>query len=838
MKKKTVTIKPPKKIKEKNDGKKTELKKEKDNCPCCDNNYNNSFRKELKCPYCPWISCNMCCRQYILTKANPQCMGCKTIWPDDFLFSVFPKTWVDNDLRDHLDDVLVQQEKSLIPLAVVEIEKEKIERKHKTIQQQRIQLERMLDRINQQILKINSTPIPLLPYQKLDLEIKCKEQKEIERNYNEILLLETELSIQIGKPIRTRFRRPCPDFKCKGYIDIQKTVESDSNIDQIGFLHCSVCNKDFCSRCRENTSKDKDKCKDKHVCDETVVKTLKLLDSDTKSCPGCKVSVYKIEGCNQMFCTNCNTAFNWDTGEIETGRIHNPHYFEWLSKNSQPDENRGENRGEIEGRNEARARNGLQLVDPCGRPVDNLTQKINSVLTERYPDITYIENAIPFHHCKSFINSIIRIVHHIRSVETPVLQDPTVRHLKFRIRYVLNELKEDHWKHEISIQERNHKKKFMLGQIMDTVYTIFSDILHKFLNDTTPITFVPFHYHDFTNVPEIYVECENARQYFNDISRRHSLRFNLTDYRYITDEYYFTNKPTVKEESPIENYSIIYKSKLAVLDWMDDTEKEAIHTFKSISESCISFLVLLESITQKINENQKYSDLYSSLESLYKSIYSNNISYLHDLEEKIKIRKRRKIRINILTHAINFGQSKLSFLSSTLYTNLTVMRHIEKFTTTFNHPIIGELIISINIFPFITHYIFLTKFEQSIPNTTIYSMVNTWNKFSSICKNTFICKRKEDNNEFTHFHLLDILLAGFIYHHYLYQFNYISKAIYQLYYNIQPIRYSPYYSNECNLQIKLTFKHIIDDLTQQSTLLDRTTSNLLQKIKYWTNIDS
>jgi len=37
-----------------------------------------------------------------------------------------------------------------------------------------------------------------------------------------------------------------------------------------------------------------------------------------------------VKNCDQMFCTICNIAFSWRTGELSTGTIHNPHYFEYL----------------------------------------------------------------------------------------------------------------------------------------------------------------------------------------------------------------------------------------------------------------------------------------------------------------------------------------------------------------------------------------------------------------------------------------------------------------------------------------------------------------------------
>lgn len=110
----------------------------------------------------------------------------------------------------------------------------------------------------------------------------------------------------------------CPLEDCNGFLNKQYV--------------CGLCEIKICKHCFEKLEEDED---NEHVCNEDKKKTIEMLKRDTKPCPKCAEMIHKTEGCNQMYCIKCHTAFSWRTGEIETRHIHNPEYFRYLRENGE-----------------------------------------------------------------------------------------------------------------------------------------------------------------------------------------------------------------------------------------------------------------------------------------------------------------------------------------------------------------------------------------------------------------------------------------------------------------------------------------------------------------------
>ena len=110
------------------------------------------------------------------------------------------------------------------------------------------------------------------------------------------------------------FFMPCPGNECKGMLSTK--------------YNCGLCGISVCSDCHEIRSD-----KNNHTCDPNSVATAQAIKKDTKQCPGCHAAIYRSEGCMQMWCTSCHTAFDWRSGvKISSGQLHNPHFIEYTRK--------------------------------------------------------------------------------------------------------------------------------------------------------------------------------------------------------------------------------------------------------------------------------------------------------------------------------------------------------------------------------------------------------------------------------------------------------------------------------------------------------------------------
>ena len=115
---------------------------------------------------------------------------------------------------------------------------------------------------------------------------------------------------------KKQFTRACPVDGCTGFLSSQ--------------WKCGVCETWTCKDCLEVIGKDKDA---EHTCNPDVLASAQLLKKETKPCPSCSAAIYKISGCDQMWCTQCKIPFSWRTGLKVSGTIHNPHFYEWQRKN-------------------------------------------------------------------------------------------------------------------------------------------------------------------------------------------------------------------------------------------------------------------------------------------------------------------------------------------------------------------------------------------------------------------------------------------------------------------------------------------------------------------------
>lgn len=320
-------------------------------CAICLDPYNKSTRTPVTCQSCGYQACRQCYATFILDGSNtlPNCMNCHKEFQREFLVNNFTLKFVSKDWKDHRERIILQKERALLPTRqpIAEMVRRK---------------DVLNTECNQILEQINALRAK---------HYACMTEKtRLEHRIRVGPTADAAASGSSANRAHAAFIRPCPNTaaNCRGFLSTQ--------------WKCNLCNMWACKDCHEMKGEAQDT---PHVCNPDNLASAKLIDAETRACPKCGARVYKISGCNQMFCTACNDcAFDWVTGRIETV-IHNPHYYEFQRQ--------------LHGGQAPRVPGDIL----CGREIDNMT---TTVVSNLFPEESITRNMIVWRNLhKDFINA-------------------------------------------------------------------------------------------------------------------------------------------------------------------------------------------------------------------------------------------------------------------------------------------------------------------------------------------------------------------------------------------------------------------------------------------------
>lgn len=254
---------------------------------CCDG-FNASNRKPITCPLdsCAKTACRSCYQTFLCGDdvSVPKCLFCNTQFTHSQLQHLgLTKSFLTGQFAKRQQDVLFAQEQAMLPAAQAAVAHDKL-----------------VHDIDDQLKAVYS------------------QIKALVAHKNDLILTKRQLQRHdpaTAADTANQFIHRCADSDCNGFVS--------------SAWKCGTCHKYACAHCRELKADRDDHV---HVCNPDTVASVLLLKNDTKPCPNCKIPVYKTEGCDQMFCTQCKRLWSWNTGKFET-RGHNPHYLQWMREN-------------------------------------------------------------------------------------------------------------------------------------------------------------------------------------------------------------------------------------------------------------------------------------------------------------------------------------------------------------------------------------------------------------------------------------------------------------------------------------------------------------------------
>lgn len=448
-------------------------------CIVCDEKYNNSTHLCVKCEYCQFETCRTCCEQYVSNEGAIKCMNkdkndkgeliCDKQWTRRYLAKYMTKQFMIKDYKKIREKIVRDSEFAKLPETMPYVE-----------------AEMKSDKIKEKIVEINNTI-----------------QQLFQKKNAAVLALNT-LGTRLTNTMNTNiFTRSCPAENCRGFLNSS--------------WKCGLCSVYTCKECYILKYIDPNV---EHVCKPDDIATASLLSKDTKQCPKCSTGIFKIDGCDQMWCTQCHTAFSWKTGRVEK-TIHNPHYYEYLRKTT----------GSV-----PRAP-GDVLCDVNAPIVQEDMNRLIRLLNEfkKIKKLPIYEEKF-YTICDTFI-LLVQSKNHLSHYQAPAFNRNTGllhnRHL--RMAYLKNKMDETVFVEKIQRVEKDGEKRHEIYNVLTMFDTVISDLLKRSLqimydvNDKNKPHKLPQEI--VNNLENILKEVDTIVIYSNDLLKEISSAYNNKQYK-------------------------------------------------------------------------------------------------------------------------------------------------------------------------------------------------------------------------------------------------------------------------------------------------------------------
>jgi hypothetical protein len=394
-------------------------------------------------------------------------MNCKKPWTLEHQNAILKPVFVNKELKAHLEKVIFDKERARFPETITEIENRKqLKQIYNDIQILEFELAPMLikeKKLHDAVLDLSSAEAETannkwLSYKQTVDDLfanlnKLNSWMRMPYEQRQIAMQNNTHETPDASLTRKRFIRACPIDGCKGFLSTQ--------------WKCALCEVFTCSKCSVPKTGSKE-----HVCNPDDVATAELLKTDTKPCPQCGTGIFKIDGCDQMWCIECRCAFDWTHGTIVTGTIHNPHYYEYRRRN-------GTLTREIEdiqcGQMAPERYHGViydLLQNASSRKSNEIRQDIGLAylnLNDRFIQVKICGYCNLMNHIDALLQGTYNILEYPDNIEN-------------RIKYMTDLIDEKQFKKRIFGAVKINNKDREIAQVLKMLVHAMSDILNRFID--------------------------------------------------------------------------------------------------------------------------------------------------------------------------------------------------------------------------------------------------------------------------------------------------------------------------------------------------------------------